>query len=264
MVAFLFYFLIKPNFVAASISRIKIMKLSISNRRFAAAFQWLLAVMFLLGLQATAAAQTTIDDPLKKPEIWKKLMANPTDTTLWTKYCGKPRSKMSIKQLEEVNTWKQELMLRQLADEEAVIGLNLPTDQSDMFIDDVAFEEIMKQISDAKAGKGKNGQKKLGADGKPLRVTHQELLGMEAIILQEQSELAELKTNIHANFAMIEEYYKEIFAEFKLKYVYYIEQYPNKKYSEVKWVEDQEKKLKQEKARQIQELRKKFVVASGN
>ncbi len=236
------------------------MKITLSNCYLAAALRLFLAVVLVLGLQNAASAQVGVDDPLKKPEIWKKLVSNPTDTTLWTKYCGKPRSKMSIKQLEEVNMWKQELMLRQLADEEAVIGLNLPTDQSDMFIDDVAFEEIMKQINDAKSGK--KGKK--DANGKAQRVTHAELAGMEAIILQEQSELADLKTNIHANFAMIEEYYKEIFAEFKLKYVYYIEQYPNRKYSEVKWVEDQEKKLKAEKVRQIQELRKKFVVGAGN
>ena len=53
------------------------------------------------------------------------------------------------------------------------------------------------------------------------------------------------------------------FEEFSMKYVYYAEQYPQKKYNEMRWVEDKEKELKAKKMQQIQELRKRYVVASG-
>lgn len=241
------------------------MKLAVSNFPCAALFRcWVIAVVLLLGVQGVQA-QDWSEDPLKKPKIWKELVAKPTDQALWVQYLGKPMDKLSIKQLEEVNMWKQELMLRQLADQEAIVGLQLPKGDKDFFLDENAFTEIMTQINDAKA-KGKGGQgnaPKKDASGKVHRVSKVELAGMEAMILQEQTELAELKTNVHANFAMIEEYYKEIFEEFGMKYVYYAEQYPQKKYSEMRWVEDQEKKLKEMKMKQIQELRKKYVVASG-
>jgi hypothetical protein len=239
------------------------MKLTVSNIRFAAFCRaWVVAVALLLVAQ-NVQAQDWSEDPLKKPQIWKSLVAKPTDQALWVQYLGKTMDKLSLKQLEEVNMWKQELMLRQLADQEAIVGLQLPKDDKDFFLDENAFMEIMGQINEAKAkGKGGSTQKK-SADGKVHRVSKVELAGMEAMILQEQTELAELKTNIHANFAMIEEYYKEIFEEFGMKYVYYTEQYPQKKYSEVRWVEDQEKKLKDMKMKQIQDLRKKYVVASG-
>lgn len=237
------------------------MKLAVSNSRCAALYQWIVVVVLLLGVQ-TVQAQDWSEDPLKKPKIWQQLIAKPTDAALWEQYCGKPASKLSIKQLEEVGMWKQELMLRQLANQEAIVGMKLPQGDKDFFIDEYAFTEIMQQIEAAKNNKGKNKTVK-GPDGKPKRVTHTELAGMEAIILQEQSELAELKTNVHANFAMIEEYYKEVFEEFSMKYVYYAEQYPQKKYNEMRWVEDKEKELKAKKMQQIQELRKRYVVASG-
>jgi hypothetical protein len=237
------------------------MTLAVSNFRYATLFHWIIVVVLLLGVQ-TVQAQDWSEDPLKKPQVWKKLIEKPTDAALWEQYCGKPMNKLSIKQLEEVNMWKQELMLRQLADQEAIVGLSLPKGDKDFFLDENAFTEIMGQIEAAKNNKDKSKLVK-GADGKPKKVTHTELAGMEAIILQEQSELAELKTNVHANFAMIEEYYKEVFEEFGLKYVYYAELHPDKKYSEMRWVEEKEKELKAKKMQQIQELRKRYVVASG-
>lgn len=222
--------------------------------------RWFPLVILFLGMHFLVYGQKEwSDDPMKKPQIWKELVKNPTDMQLWEKYAGKPMDKMSMKQLEEVTMWKQELMLRKLADEEAIVGMKL---EGDVFIDDVAFGELMAQIEEAKKPKAK-GQQKKGDDGKVRHVTRVEMAGMEAMILQEQGELKELKQNINANFALIEEYYKEIFQEYGETYVYYKEKYPNGKYSEVKWVEDQEKQIRALKMRQIQELRKKFVVASG-
>jgi hypothetical protein len=240
----------------------KLMRLVVSNFRFTAVFQWIAVVVLLLGVQMVQAQDAGwSEDPLRKPKIWKELIAKPTDPALWEQYCGKPLNKLSLKQLEEVGMWKQELMLRQLADQEAIVGMHLPKGEEGFFLDENAFVEIMAQIDEAKKNSGKGKEKKKGPDGKPKHITRIELAGMEDIILQEQGELAELKTNVHANFAMIEEYYKEIFGEFGLPYVYYKEKYPQGKYSEMRWVEDKEKELKAMKAKQIQELRKKYIVA---
>lgn len=236
------------------------MKNTILSTCYSSMCRWFPLVILFLGMHFFGYAQKEwSDDPMKKPQIWKDLVKNPTDMKLWEKYCGKPMDKMSMKQLEEVTMWKQELMLRKLADEEAIVGMKL---EGDVFIDDVAFGELMAQIEEAKKPRTK-GQQTKGSDGKVRHVTRIEMAGMEAMILQEQGELRELKQNINANFALIEEYYKEIYQEYGETYVYYKEKYPNGKYSEVKWVEDQEKQIRALKMRQIQELRKKFVVASG-
>ncbi len=262
MVAFLLCYNLSYKFANSFLFIMKLMKLAVSNFRCATFFQWIVAVVFLLGVQMVQAQDASwSEDPLKKPKIWKELIAKPTDATLWEQYCGKPASKLSIKQLEEVGVWKQELMLRQLADQEAIVGLHLPKGEEGFFLDENAFIEIMAQIDEAKKGSGKGKEKKKDANGKTIHITRTELAGMEAIILQEQGELADLKTNVHANFAMIEEYYKEIFIEFGLTYTYFKEKYPQGKYSEMRWVEDKEKELKAMKAKQIQDLRKKYVVA---
>ncbi|MCS6967689.1 MAG: hypothetical protein RMJ44_00810 [Cytophagales bacterium] len=191
-----------------------------------------------------------INDPRKLPDIWKQLIKNPLDSSLWAEYYGKSWKDMTMKDLETIILWKQHLMLRHLANNENIIGFVIKPEfrSPDFFIDEYAFLEMMETIKKAReeAKKGKTP------------IIRAELAGMEAIILQENEELKRLKSNPKANFALIESLYEQIFREFNIKYVYYHEKHPDNKYPLLKWIEDQEMALQELKMKQIAELRSKI------
>jgi|GEM_PF-4797289 len=98
-----------------------------------------------------------VEDPLGKPEIWQQLQDNPANMLLWEVYAGKPCKSMNTPELEELTKWKQGLMLRDLAEEDCVEGCKI-CGNTDVFIDDVAFEELMRQIEEAEAAGHKKVQ----------------------------------------------------------------------------------------------------------
>ncbi|MCU0449609.1 MAG: hypothetical protein MUC97_07130 [Bernardetiaceae bacterium] len=198
-------------------------------------------------------ANDWIHDPLKMPDVWKELMKNPIDSSLWVEYYRKNWDKMTMKDLEKLNHWKQQLMLRQLLANEEIIGFVIRPEfrSADFFIDEMAFVEFRDEIKKAKeALKGKNGKKPA--------VVRAQIAGMEAIILAENDELKRLKANPRANFEMIEQIYAEVFAEFNTEYVFYNQKHPAKRYPLLKWIEDKESELRAMKMKQVEELRKKY------
>lgn len=197
-------------------------------------------------------ASDWIYDPLKRPDVWKELIKTPLDSGKWVEYCGKNWKDMTLREMEKINHWKQQLMLKQLTSNESIIGFVIKPEfrSADFFIDELAFTEMLETIE-----KVKNAGKK---DGKN-RVVRAQFAGMEAVILQENEELKQLKTNPRANFAMIETLYEEIFREFNIKYTYYHEKHPDNKYPILKWVEDQETALRELKMKQVDEMKKKYA-----
>lgn len=90
-----------------------------------------------------------VEDPLSKPKIWQQLTENPTNNELWQLYVGKHL--ISLAELETINSWKQELMLRQLVDKDSrgsnCFGFG---EDKDFFITDEDYEKIMQQIKFAR------------------------------------------------------------------------------------------------------------------
>ncbi|TAH20997.1 MAG: hypothetical protein EAZ08_04630 [Cytophagales bacterium] len=205
------------------------------------------------------AADGNVKDPLKKPDLWAKLEANPVDSALWVAYYGKEWKAMAKDDFEKITFWKQHLMLNILAKNESVLGFVIKPkdDDDDFFIDDDAFKEIIHSI---KGGDTSSSSPKVTTKKINKAQMRKELDGIESIILGENKKLQELKKNVRANFSVIEDVYKNIFHEFNMDYVYYKVKYPNGNYPEMKWVEDQEKKLQKLKQDQIEELRKKYTV----
>jgi hypothetical protein len=205
------------------------------------------------GVNAAASGNDWIHDPLKVPDVWKALIRNPIDSSLWIEYYGKNWDKMTIKDYEKINHWKQQLMLKQLMSNEDLIGFVIRPEyrSADFFIDELAFVEFRDAIKAAKeAAKGKNGKRPV--------VIRAQIAGMEALILSENEELQRLKTNPKANFEMIENMYAEIFTEFKVPYTYYHEKHPDRKYPLIKWIEEKEAELRAIKMKQVEELRAKY------
>jgi hypothetical protein len=78
------------------------------------------------------------------------------------------------------------------------------------------------------------------------------------MIMEERNDIAELKRNIFENFVLIEDVLKDEFASFGVEYQYYSDIHPDGKYNEIRWIEEQELRLKQLKLKKIAELKKKI------
>jgi hypothetical protein len=221
-----------------------------------------LIIFFAIPCFAQTGA-VSIKDPLKQPDVWAKLASNPTDSALWVSYYGKEWKAMAKEDTDKITIWKQSLMLDILAKNEAVLGFVVKPkdDEDDFFIDDAAFKEIMASVSGAEgapptaSSSPKVTKKKLNK-----AEMRKELAGIESVILSENKKLEELKKNVRANFSVIEDTYKNIFKEFNIEYVYYKVKHPDGNYPEMRWIEEQEKKMQKLKQDQIDELRKKYSI----
>ncbi|MCS6967000.1 MAG: hypothetical protein RMJ44_09225 [Cytophagales bacterium] len=207
----------------------------------------LLASVSILALEAYAqpSIDFTQEDPYKKPELWKKLKANPNDSSLWVKYVGKPWSAMTAKERENIARIRQELYIQSIAEQESIIG------------------ELEKAAQEANASGealfvGYASPRSLAKPKVVSEADMKQLAQLEALIMQERNDLAELKRNIFENFVLIEDALKEEFANYGVEYRYYSEVHPDGKYNEVRWIEEQEQRLRQLKLKKIEELRKKI------
>jgi len=201
-------------------------------------------------------AQTSewVEDPMKKPEIWKQLVLAPTDSKLWESYLGKGFKSMTPKENEKLNLWKQELMLRKLSNNESVIGIVVDKSVGDgFFIDEKAFDEFEKKIEEIKKTTG----------GEAV-VTMSEFAGIEAIVMAERDDARDLKENIQVNFVILEDVYNEVFEEYGIKYVFYKEKHPKLDYDKNKWIAEHDAQLKKIKTEQINKIKGMFSVVANS
>jgi hypothetical protein len=194
-------------------------------------------------MSSWAFAQDNIqqDDPFKKPQIWKKIKANPNDSTLWVAYFGKKWTAMTVSDKEDIANWKQELYIQSIAEKEAIYG------ERDK--DEDLFNPSPPKAS---AGTTKN------TSARPVKspTEMKQILAMESMIMQERSDFARLKQNIYENFVIIEDMLREEFATFNVNYRYYDDVHADRKYSEIKWIEEQEARLKKLKQEKVAALKK--------
>lgn len=219
-------------------------------------------ILFVFFIIPCFAQTASIKDPMNKPDVWTKLEANPTDSALWISYYGKEWKAMAKDDLDKITSWKQSLMLDILAKNESILGFVVkPKDaEDDFFIDDAAFKEIMATIKSADGAPPTASGPKVTKKKLNKAEMRKELAGIESVILNENRKLEELKKNVRANFSVIEDTYRNIFKEFNIEYVYYKIKHPDGNYPEMKWIEEQERKLQKLKQDQIAELRKKYSI----
>ncbi|WP_448517835.1 hypothetical protein [Rhodoflexus sp.] len=173
----------------------------------------------------SAAQAQFIDDPLKKPAQWTKVRQNPDDLETWCNYYGKKWVLMSQTEQQQILEWKHQLLLQDIADKEAI-------------------------ITSASANTSTVSAAKLPASSDLPRA----IADMEGMIREEHKGLNELRSNVHENFVILEDMYRDIFKELGVTYIPYEKRYPNGDYSRIKWIEEQEaqiKMLKENKIRQV-------------
>jgi hypothetical protein len=211
----------------------------------------LLSLLLILAAVGSVYAQPQVDftkdDPYNKPELWKKIKANPNDSSLWVKYTGKTWKTMNPKEKENIARIRQELYIQSIAEQESIIGE----------LDNAAAQPT----ADAKGEALFVGYASPKSLAKPKTVSEsdmKQLAQLEKMIMEERNDIAELKRNIFENFVLIEDVLKDEFASFGVEYQYYSDIHPDGKYNEIRWIEEQELRLKQLKLKKIAELKKKI------
>lgn len=208
------------------------------------------ACLFLLCLAVSwqaAAQSSSLDDPYKKPQLWKKLRANPNDSSLWVTYLGKKWTAMNRKEQENIAKWRQELYIQSIADKESIIGemdktANAQAEPVDPRVKDPFFGVPAPAPASASARYSENDFKQVAK--------------LEEMIMEERPDIAELKKNIFENFVILEDALREAFAEMGAEYRYYADVHTDGKYSEMKWIEEQEVRLKQLKVAKVNAIKK--------
>jgi hypothetical protein len=138
---------------------------------------------------------------------------------------------------------KQLLYIEAIAEEESIIGVQKKN----------VSEEVFKGVP----------LPKTAPDRKPNELTSVEakqLAGAEAIIMEEPQEIEELKVNITTNFIILEDKFKEVFESLGMTYRYYHEVHPEGDYSELKWIEEQELRIKLVKKQQVELFRNSYKI----
>jgi hypothetical protein len=188
-----------------------------------------------------AFGQEEINDPLKKPAIWGKLVKEPSNRTLWAEYFGKPLEKLSYEENEKLSLWSQVLTLRSIMAEEVVIEST--EDEEEPVESDVAY----------------------GADGKEVIVMDQaDFDNLAQMVMAEKQEVAELKSNIHENFVILEDLFRDIFEEHGVEYVSYDEAHPDGKFPVIRWVEQTEKKIQELKDKRLKEISSRIKIRGSS
>lgn len=181
-------------------------------------------LLFLFFAGAVEAQNTENKDPMNKPDVWGKLQRNPNDQQLWENYIGKKIQDFTDEDNDKIASWQEQLMMLQSEHADIVIISQADTDAGD--------EEILRDMQ--------------AADWENL----------EAMVMGTGSDMEEMRQNVDANFALLEDLYLESFEEQGLKYVSYNEAHPDGKFSKTAWIEAQEAKLRQAKMKELQALRR--------
>ena len=173
-----------------------------------------------------------IDDPLKKPAQWEKVRQNPTDLEAWANYYGKKWTLMTPTEQQQVMEWKHQLILQDIADKEAIVT----------------------------SAENPTANKSLTSSEIPVKAVQD----MEAFIREDKKGLDELRSNIHENFVILEDMYRDIFKELGVTYIPYEQKHPKGDYSRVKWIEEHEAQIKILKENKIKQLRTQLLSGARN
>ncbi len=169
------------------------------------------------------------NDPLKKPEVWHAIVKNPYDSALWACYFGKPWLLMNHADLENIESWRQGI---ESPKQPAFASLN----------EEAAFWGA--EVADAER---RAENKRIEDQTRQAAFMKQ----VEKAMLEEPPTISELKGNIKVNFFIIEDVYRDLFAEMGVEYVDYATAHPNGKFSQETWLN--------EKSSQLQALKKEAL-----
>jgi len=197
---------------------------------------WVLnIVLYLVNLENGFAQENnllmSLQDPLKYPEIWKKLQQNPIDSVLWVDYFGKNWKDFSTEETQNQQEWEQILILHWIVEYRPYL-----TNVSQQYpLNEDYFSTIRQIIHNELKNKALN-----------------------------QIDIADLRLDIEGNFLLIEDCYKQLSLQLNKKYKYYHEVYPNKEINTTEWVKLQDEKFRQLKQEQFKKIYQQYIKSQSS
>jgi len=190
-----------------------------------------------------------VKDPNHNPKLWKEILLNPNDQTLWAKYMGRASwSALSASEKERINIWKRDMTAAVKAKRSDGTPTSFsPTEEKKPL---TAEEKKLAKIKEAEE------------DGKTV-ITRTDKINFDAFMgeyLKDSPQMKELKKNMLANFKVIEDGLFEKYAEFDRDYTYYHEIHPDEDYSFEKWITEHETKVRKWRQERLGELSANYVV----
>lgn len=202
-----------------------------------------LSFVLLTGVYAPLAAQgDSANDPLKKPKVWDLLLDSPADSSLWASYVGKPWVTMTYVEKENIGRWRQGLRGSQSS----------RVDEAGGFADNGAAEMDLVSRQVEKKLVEENTQRL-----KDEQIAY--LIQLEQMMLEEPPFLVDLKSNVAANFIIIDDTYREEFEAVGIEYVDYATAHPDGRYSKEQWVAEKDNQLKQIKQKQLNTIKQQLI-----
>lgn len=173
-------------------------------------------------------SQSAINDPLKKPDIWNKIVKAPQDMRLWAAYVGKNLNSLSDEEEQKIVKWCSSI--------KSNFGLHqLPEDTWMEVAEDHHY----------------NNQQKVQMDLE-YKIFHKQV---EEHILNESPILQNLQANIETNFIIIEDIMQLEFEELGTKYIDYASTHRNGDYPKDKWLQEKNEELKELKILNLEILK---------
>ena len=215
--------------------------------------------VILVSLLSTSlyAQDEAIDDPLNNPAAWKRLLDDHKNKALWEDYVGMKWDKLNDAQRKDIMKWQNYISIEIIAQREAVYDMNA-TEEQPQENTNVNSEDFWK----ASPSEEHNNEAQLVQEQREIEKTIY-LTKMEEAILAEPTLLVELKSNIEANFDIIEDMFWEEYADLEIDYRFYSDVHPDEDYNKERWINDRSKELRYFKMKVV-EKRKAELAASNS
>lgn len=188
----------------------------------------ILNLTFLLLSTTYSLSQSTVDDPLKKPEIWRKIINAPQDMQLWAAYVGKDLNSLSENEEEQIVKWCSSI-------------------KSNFDLHKLPEDTWMEVAEDHHYNKQQKVQMDL-----EYKIFHKQV---EEHILNDSPILENLQANIETNFIIIEDILQLEFEEFGTQYVDYASTHKSGDYPKEKWLQEKNEELKELKMLNLEILK---------
>lgn len=186
------------------------------------------------------AATASVDDPLKKPGIWNKVLNDPESDYAWAEYMGKGWACMSIEEKDKIKEWKKGVKAKDNAPAKAAAQTAVTKSSA---------KEVNWAMPTA-AQNAEENRKAQEAAEKAMFVNE-----LEKTMTGESESLTQLKGNITTNFWIIDDMLKTEFEALGAAYTTYIAAHPDKKYSKEQWVQEKSIELKKLKRAEFEKMK---------
>ncbi|WP_020531506.1 hypothetical protein [Flexithrix dorotheae] len=216
-----------------------------------------LLLLITLNVFQAKAQETLLEDPLNKPNLWKKVVERYDDKKVWEEYYNKKWNDLSGLEEEQIIKLQNQIAIEQIAQEEAIFDMGLEEAEEQVVVEENFDDEFWGGNSQQQSyvQEQKEEEERLRVE----QVTY--LQQLEQMMTAEPLEITEMKGNINANFDIIEDMFFEEYVAHGAEYTFYNTVYPRGNYSMEQWIEEKSKELRYLKKKEFEKLKGQLMAS---